>query len=61
MLARKKSIHRLTCNLESQRPEAFSHALGLFNAAGDLECAVSPAAGPLQSPGGARGKAPKMF
>ena len=37
----KKSIKRLACNWESQKMKAFSHAVDVFNAAEDLEGAVS--------------------
>lgn len=47
-----KVIGQCQCNW----PNAFSHAIGMFNAAGNLERAVSPPAGP-----GVRGKAPENF
>ena len=57
----KRSIQCLTCNWEIQRPNAFSYFVGILNAAGFLEDAVSPRMVPGQSPGGARGKASESF
>ena len=57
----RKSIQHFACNWESQRPTTFSQELGVFNAGGDLEDAVSPPAGPEKTLNGARAKASKKF
>ena len=48
-------------SLRMSKTEDFLQGVGVFNAAGDLEGAVSTPAVPGRSPNGARVKAPETF
>ena len=59
VLVRKKK--HIAFGMSCQRPKTFLQGVGVFNAAGDLEGAVSTPAVPGRSPNGARVKAPETF